>query len=135
MWRKLTKLITSLYMRRESTSYVYTIPVPRTGNRGLVGPAPALCWGRATGVMCNIWQLYFLQTKKMKYNFSGIICHIHGYWKLFAEINDSTPLLWLIKKYSFKNLIRHDFFKIVIAVVLFLYLIKRASYIKGKHKK
>ena len=36
--------------------------------------------------------LYFLQTIKMKYNFSDIIYHVHGYWKWFAEINDSAPL-------------------------------------------
>ena len=54
---ELSHIITSFYMSRESTSYVYTITIQRTGNRGLVGPAPALCWGRATGVMCNIWQL------------------------------------------------------------------------------
>ena len=30
---------------------------------------------------------------KMKYNFSGIIYHVLGYWIWFAEINDSTPLL------------------------------------------
>ena len=30
---------------------------------------------------------------KMKYNFSEIIYHVLGYWKWFAEINDSTPLL------------------------------------------
>ena len=28
----------------------------------------------------------------MKYNFSEIIFHVHGYRKCFAEINDSTPL-------------------------------------------
>ena len=27
----------------------------------------------------------------MKYNFSEIIYHVLGYWKWFAEINDSTP--------------------------------------------
>ena len=52
---ELSHTITSFYMRRESTSNIYTMSVPRTGNQRLVGPAQALCWGRATGVMCNIW--------------------------------------------------------------------------------
>ena len=34
----------------------------------------------------------FLQTMKMKYNFSEIIYRFLGYWKCFAELNDSTPL-------------------------------------------
>ena len=29
---------------------------------------------------------------KIRYNFSEIIFHIPGYWKWFAEINDSIPL-------------------------------------------
>ena len=40
----------------------------------------------------SISQLSFLQTMKMKYNFSGILYPVLGYWKWFAEINDSTPL-------------------------------------------
>ena len=30
---------------------------------------------------------------KIKYNYSEIIHHVLRYWKWFAEINDSTPLL------------------------------------------
>ena len=42
---------------RESTYYDYTIQSSWNWEPGLVGPAPALCWGRATGVMCKIRQI------------------------------------------------------------------------------
>ena len=38
-------------------------------------------------------RLQYPMTIKIKYNFSETIYHVHGYWKWFAEINDSTPLI------------------------------------------
>ena len=35
---------------------------------------------------------YPMTIMKMKYNFSETIFHVLGYWKWFAEMNDSTPL-------------------------------------------
>ena len=46
---------------------------------------------------------------KMKYNFSEIFYQVHGYWKWFAEINDSTPLLMLNMMQGYPLLIIYAF--------------------------
>ena len=43
----------------------------------------------------------------MKYNSSEIIYHVHGYWKLFAKINDST----LLKKFCSETIVWWQFFQ------------------------
>ena len=73
-------------MSRESTSYVYTIPVPRTGNRGLVGPSPALCWGRATRVMCNIWQYLSTSLKIKFYSTTRRTSRTSSRWSLTKKV-------------------------------------------------
>ena len=50
-------IITVYIQGRESTYCYYTIRSSWNWEQGLVRPAPALCWGRATGVMSKIRHL------------------------------------------------------------------------------
>ena len=77
----------------------------------------------------------------MKYNFSEIIYHVLGYWKWFAEINDSTLLLmsiylsiylfcWGIQQELHQTFIFHYQVFVYFYLSVYMYIIYLSNYLQ-----